>query len=110
MTRVGHNSNDGRWGLLHHQPMTDRVLVGEEKPRHRFVDDCATRRLAAILNGERSSGAHLDAHCLKVVGADVSDDESRQITQLEWRASFDDMGYRIAGVRPGKRKEACQAS
>src|SRR5215510_2968624 len=110
MTRVGHNSNNGRWGTIHQQPMADRVLVGEEIPRHRFVDDCDTRRLGAVLSCERSSGAHLDAHRLKVVGTDMSQVKSRQITPLEWRTSFDKMEYRKPGVRLGERKEACQAS
>ena len=39
----------------------------------RFVDDHFLRSIRAILRGEMSSGAHLHAHSLEVVGADEID-------------------------------------
>src|SRR5262245_803161 len=64
---VAHHSHDGP---QFRQPMTDRVLVGEEAPRQRFVDDYYSRGFRAVLRCKWSSCANLDAHRLKVFGAD----------------------------------------
>src|SRR5215510_2107634 len=90
------------------QPAPNRVLVGKETPRQRFVDDCDLRSLGAILCGERSSCAHLEAHRLKVVMADEIDFSHRLSPLLKWRTPFDLLKSHAQG-RAGERKETGQA-
>src|SRR5262245_46935491 len=88
--------------------MTDGILVREELPRNRFVDDYDARRLLAICGSELSSGAHLNAHRLKVVEADV-------VYCHRWRCSrqrptsYDEHRTDCGGGWRGKRKETGQA-
>src|SRR5262245_8219986 len=111
MARIAHNSNDGLrtcWVRRERQPAPDRVLVGKETPRQRFVDDRYLRRLGAILRRELSSGAHLQAHRLKVIAADEIDFSHWLFPRLERRTPFDLM-KRHAESHPGERKETGQA-
>src|SRR5215510_13664357 len=90
MARVAHYSHNGLWLCVQwQQPAPDRVLVGKETSRQRFVDDRDLRGLGPILCGERSSCAHLQAHRLKVVMADEIDFSHRLLPRLKWRTPFD---------------------
>src|SRR5215813_884253 len=88
--------------------MANRVLVGEEAPRQRFVDDCYLRRFWAVLQGELPSVAYLDAHCMKVVGTDEIAINGRLFSRLVRRTPFD-LDTNKATGRPGKRKRTGQA-
>src|SRR5512145_946392 len=73
---------------MNKQPVTDRVLVGEETPGQRFIDDCDFRRPDVILRVEWSPGRRLNTHCPKVVGADVI--YCDRFSHLERRPTFDE--------------------
>src|SRR5262245_39062567 len=108
MARVASYPHDGFWVLPQprQQPAPNRVLVGEEAPGQRFVDDRNQRRICAILRGERSSGAQLHTHRLKIVGADVICFNNRLFSSLIQWTPFDLKKH--ADVRAAERKEARQ--
>src|SRR5262245_49104319 len=108
MTRVSHHSHNGRRGL-NQQPMTDRILVREEAPRNRFVDDCDSWRLFAVIRVEWSSCAHLNSNRLKVVWGDVIQCDNRLCSAPEPRTSLDKPIFFQADGRRGERKETGQA-
>src|SRR5215813_8056291 len=89
--------------------MTDGILVREESPRNRFVDDCDFRRRLAICGSELSSGAQLNAHRHKVVEADVVYYYSWPCSRLKPRTSYDEIRKETGGGWRGKRKEIGQA-
>src|SRR5262245_6905652 len=93
--------------------MTDRVLVGEETPGQRFVDDCDFRRPDVILRSEWSPGPQLNTHSPKVVGADVSYCDRLSFSHLKRWLPFDEAPViktdSNAEVQLRERKETCQA-
>src|SRR5262245_9896301 len=89
MTCICGHSHDGSWNLPHQQTMANRVFIGEKAPRNGFVDDRNLRRFGAVLSGERSSGAHLDAHRPKVFRADEIDIDHWLLSLLKRRTPFD---------------------
>src|SRR5262245_36649190 len=109
ITRVAHYSYDGPRLPSPKQPTTDRILVREELPCNRFVDDCDSRRTLAICGSELSPGAHLHAHRLKVVGADVVYCYSWPCSRLKRRTSYDEPRKKTGFGWRGKRKEIGQA-
>src|SRR5262245_49063378 len=89
MTRVGRHSHNRSWNLPHQQPMANRLFIGEKAPRNRFIDNYDLRRSGSVLSGEGASGAHLDAHRLKVFGTDEIDIDHRLLSLLIRRTPFD---------------------
>src|SRR5262245_25980267 len=107
MARVAHYPHDSLWDLPDRQSMTDRVLVGKKATGQRFVNDRYQRRLGAILGGKGPSSPHLDAHRLKIVGADIIYFNHRLCATFERCASFDLKQHAV--TRSVKRKEIGQA-
>src|SRR5262245_24870431 len=89
MARVSRHSHDGSGDLRYQQPMAERVFIREKAPRDRFIDDRDLRRLCAVLSGERSSGARLYTHRLKVFRADEIDIDDRSLSLLKRLTTFD---------------------
>src|SRR5512136_1566318 len=55
--------------VFHHQPLPDRVLLGEETTGHRLVDDDHSRCLDHILLCEHTARQKGDSHGAKIPGS-----------------------------------------
>src|SRR5262249_4418924 len=85
------------------QPMADGALIWKESPRKCFVDDRHSRRFRAVLRCERSTGANLYTHRLKVIGADEIGVNSRRLSPRFMLLTSIDLNTDKAASRPGER-------